>query len=621
MDPRAHAPADAAAGTATVTTVTALPRPDAAEARTVARRRALVLALNAATCLALVTALAMLLAGGGLSWAEGLMLAGFVITLPWLSIGFWNAVIGFAILAGSRDPALAVAPGLAGVRSAAPVTLRTAVAMTLRNEDPARAIARLRTVQESLDATPDGAAFDFHVLSDTSDPAIAAAEERLVEDWRRDLGRPGRLHYRRRTDNTGFKAGNLHEFAERCGEAYDLFVPLDADSVMSGPAIVRLVRAMQANPRLGILQGLVVGMPSRSLFARVFQFGMRHGMRSYTTGSAWWQGDCGPFWGHNAAVRMRPFRDHCRLPVLPGRPPLGGHILSHDQVEAVLMRRAGWEVRVLAEEDESFEENPPALPGFIGRDLRWCQGNMQYWRLLALPGLKPLSRVQLALAIIMYLGAPGWMLFIAAGTAQIFVDAGRAPVDLAGGVALFATVILMSLTPKIMGVLDVLVHRARRRAYGGARRLAVSAGLELLASSLLAPAVSLAETRFMAGLPFGRTVTWSGQARDGRRLGWAEALGGLWLQLLAGLCLLAAVGIEMPSLLPWVTPVLAAFLLAVPFAVLTAAPGAGRLSVRLGLFDSPEDRDPPPVLRLLAAVEARMAAAAEARRCPSGRVA
>ena len=163
-------------------------------------------------------------------------------------------------------------------------------------------------------------------------------------------------------------------------------LPLDADSLMAGEAVLRLVRIMQAHPRLGILQSLVVGAPAASAFARIFQFGMRHGMRAYTMGSAWWIGDCGPFWGHNAVVRIAPFREHCGLPILPGGPPLGGHVLSHDQVEAALMRRAGYEVRVLPEERGSWEENPPTIFEFSARDLRWCQGNMQYWRLLGTAG-------------------------------------------------------------------------------------------------------------------------------------------------------------------------------------------------------------------------------------------
>ena len=190
-------------------------------------------------------------------------------------------------------------------------------------------------------------------------------------------------------------------------------LPLDADSLMSGDQIVRLTRMMQAHPKIGILQSLVVGMPSSSAFARIFQFGMRHGMRSYTMGQAWWVGDCGPFWGHNALVRIKPFHEQCDLPMLPGKPPLGGHVLRHDQVEATLMRRAGYEVRVLPEERGSWEENPPTMLEFARRDVRWCQGNMQYLKLLDLPGLYPMSRFQLVWAILMFIGIPAWTLMIA----------------------------------------------------------------------------------------------------------------------------------------------------------------------------------------------------------------
>ena len=202
------------------------------------------------------------------------------------------------------------------------------------------------------------------------------------------------MTYRRRANNTGFKAGNIRDFCERWGAQHELAVTLDADSFMTPEAMLRLVRIMQANPQLGILQSLVVGLPSTSAFARLFQFGMRLGMRSYTTGATWWQGDCGPYWGHNAVFRIAPFFEHCHLPPLPADAMFGGEVLSHDQIEAVLMRRAGYEVRVMPVEDNSWEENPPTLVEFLRRDLRWCQGNMQYWYFLGLARIEirqPLS--------------------------------------------------------------------------------------------------------------------------------------------------------------------------------------------------------------------------------------
>jgi len=569
------------------------------------RRRIVVFALNLATVVGLVALMALILASGGWTWAEPPMLIGFAITLPWLSIGFWNALIGLTIRFAVRDPAGYLTPA---VRRAGPdyaVVYRTAIAMAVRHEDAAEVVRRLAAMQADLLALGVGDRFDIHLLSDSSSPEAAAAEEAEIAAWRARSALPDRIFYRRRTDNSGFKAGNLREFVERCGQDYDLFIPLDADSYLSGRAILRLVRTMQASPEIGILQGLVVGMPAKTFFARAFQFGMRHGMRSYTAGSAWWHGDCGPFWGHNAAIRMAAFRDHCRLPLLPGRPPLGGHILSHDQVEAALMRAAGYEVRVICQEDESWEENPPSLPDFIKRDLRWCQGNMQYWRLLGLPGLKPTSRVQLALAILMYLGAPGWMLFISMGALHAWLLQGDAvsgpPFPLALGLLLFFVVMAMALMPKIVGVIDVLASRSRRRRYGGGLRVLAGAGGEFLFSTLLTPVVAVAQTRFLAGLLVGKRVAWEAQRRAGFGLSLGEACRGLWLQTLLGVALLASLIYTAPAVLPWASPLLVAFMGSTLFAVLTAASLPSRLSCRLGYWDIPEDRKVAPALAALAA--------------------
>jgi len=317
------------------------------DAAVLVRRRLLVLVLNLATLASLLAGLAHVLGAGGWTFVDVVIFVAFLFGAPWTVLGFWNAAIGLWLLHGGGGGIREVAPFAAAGGRETPLSLRTAVLMTLRNEDPARAFRRLKVVKQSLDATGQGAWFDYFVLSDTNDPTVAAAEAALAEGWAHEIGEPARVTYRRRTDNAGFKAGNLRDFCERWGDRYELMLPLDADSVMAGETILGLARMMQAYPKLGILQSLVVGMPSRSAFARIFQFGMRQGMRPYTMGSAWWGGDCGPFWGHNALVRIAPFREHCHLPVLPGGPPLGGAVMSHDQVEAVLMRRAGYEVRVL----------------------------------------------------------------------------------------------------------------------------------------------------------------------------------------------------------------------------------------------------------------------------------
>ncbi|MEO0392099.1 MAG: glucans biosynthesis glucosyltransferase MdoH [Pseudomonadota bacterium] len=569
------------------------------------RRRSLFVTVNLLTVMSLLLVMVELLRYGGWHWTDTLLLISYGITLPWLSIGFWNAVIGFTLAAFSRDPIAQVAPCLQ-IDENRPVTSHTAIVMTVRNEDPSRWLTRLRAVQESIAHLPHPHLYDFHVLSDTDQPAIAAQEARLVEEWRRQLPDGVQLFYRHRETNTGYKAGNVMEFCARCREDYEYFIPLDADSLMSGAAIQRLVQRMEANPQIGILQSLAVGMPSDSGFARVFQFGMRHGMRSFTLGSAWWQGDCGPFWGHNAVVRMKPFADHCHLPHLGGAPPLGGHILSHDQVEAVLMRRAGYEVRVWPMADESFEENPPSLPDFVKRQLRWCQGNMQYFPLLSMPGLKTVSRVQLALAILMFTGAPAWMFFILTGAVQTMLGhfdllgpahmmAGAFPTHL--GVGLFVTVLTLSLAPKLMGVASILCSAEQRQRYGGGLIITINALIEFVVSALTAPVVAFCEALFMAGLPFGRQIKWDVQRRDGRAVSWLEATRAYLPQTLFGAALAVVFMAFNPSILPWAAPLLLGFTLAIPLTVMTASSWFGQFCVRTGLFAIPEDRDMPAILR------------------------
>jgi len=334
-------------------------------------RRLAFAVLISLTVIAMCTLMVATLSRGGFDFLDGILTACFLATLPWTVIGFWNAVIGLLILRLSADPVRSVCPVVIDPADDEAITARTALLMCVRNESAEAVSRNLRVMMEGLAAAGVSQRFHIHILSDSTWGEVIAAEEeafgQLKDRW---LGVMP-ITYRRREDNAGFKAGNIRDICERWGGNHDYALVLDADSLMSTKAILRMVRTMQTNPRLGILQSLIVGMPTTSPFARFFQFGMRLGMRSYTLGSAWWQGDCGPYWGHNALIRLKPFTEHCHLPKLPGRPPLGGWILSHDQVEAALMRRAGYEVRVLPDEEGSWEENPPTLLEFIRRDLRF----------------------------------------------------------------------------------------------------------------------------------------------------------------------------------------------------------------------------------------------------------
>lgn len=569
--------------------VTTRARPEAAR---LALRRWLVLVLNAATILALVAAMLLLMRPNGIVALEWAMLVPYALTLPWLSIGFWNALIGLVLTRWSPEPAATVTPALARIGGAEPISGRTAIVMPIRNETADAALARLRAVAHGLAATPWAAQFDYHVLSDTDRPDIAAREAAVINEWM--AAAPGtRIFYRRRSRNGGYKAGNIAEFLDRCHARYEFFLPLDADSSMGAAAILRLVRVMQASPEIGMLQGLVVGTPSDCFFTRAFQWGMRHGMRAYTLGSAFWQGDCGPSWGHNMLIRTAPFHRHCRLAPLPGRGPLSGDILSHDQVEAVLMRRAGFEVRVLAAEDESYEDNPPSLPDFIIRELRWCNGNMQYLRLLTLPGLLPLSRVQLLLAILMYLSPVAWFAFLFLGAGLAGQSGQFAGVPASWGIAFFATVMAMNLMPKIMGLGQILCDREEAARYGGRIRVLQGGMIEIAVSLLTAPVVAFAVSVGVVRLMLGRRAVWEAQRRVRRgMLRWGEAARALWPQTLAGTILSLYLLLTAPWALWFAAPVFVPLALAIPVAVVTTWPPLGVWCRRRGLLAIPEERLP-----------------------------
>lgn len=570
-----------------------------------ARRRLVVATLNLVTYVGLLAWLTSILGNQGWSAIDVLIFICFAIAAPWSVVGIWNALIGLWLLHGRRDPRRIVAPFAYAGDMETPIVARTAILMTLRNEDPARAFARLETTILSLAATGHDAKFSYFILSDTNDAIVALQEERRFADLkRRHPHMAERLFYRRRTSNEGFKAGNVRDFCERWGRDFEFMLPLDADSVMSGKTICRMVRMGQAFPKLGILQSLVVGAPTKSGFARIFQFGMRHGMRPYTMGSAWWAGDCGPFWGHNALVRIAPFRDHCHLPLIPGKPPLGGQILSHDQVEAVLMRRAGFECRVLPEETGSYEDNPPTLLEFTRRDLRWCQGNMQYWALIGMKGIEPMSRFQLVWAILMFIGIPASTLLIGLAVLKPFDGESLILFPADSALGLYAAFLGMYLAPKLAGFLDIALSPGGLARYGGPLRFAGGVIGELFFSFLLGAATTLRTSLFMIGLLFGRSVIWSGQARDAHALSWSSAIAGLWPQMIFGLFLYALAALHAPSLIFWSAPLTLGYLLAVPFAVLTSRESFGHFLEKTGLCAIPEDLAAPPVLTMLETIAA-----------------
>ncbi len=560
-----------------------------------ARRRLFVATASVVVYVALLLWLAAILGAGGWTALRLAILIAFAIAAPWSVLGVCNAAIGFWLLHFCSDGLAAVAPFAFPAMSDAPLQNRTALLLTIRNEDPSRAFRRLRAMRESLEATGFGEHFDYFVLSDTTDAQIASKEEAELALWRdKDAALRHRLHYRRRIINEGYKAGNIRDFLERWGDAFEFMIPLDADSLIDGSTIVGLVRIGEAHERIGIVQTLVVGAPSASAFARIFQFGMRHGMRAYTMGATWWAGDCGPFWGHNALMRIAPFAHHCVLPKLEG----DRHILSHDQIEAALMRRAGFEVRVLPVECGSYEENPPTLIDFVRRDLRWCQGNMQYFGLLGLPDLAPVSRFQLVWAISMFIGAPAsTAIIVLAALLPTVEDVSSFPTT--SMAALYLTFLGMHLAPKLAGLTDVALTPGGIARYGGAARFWLGATIEIVASFVIGAVTSFSETMFLTGLLLGRTIGWPEQARDAHGLSLRETASAFWPHLAFGAAIFAFAGTVAPSLALWSTPLTLGFVVAIPFALATAAPALGAVFRRAGLCAAPEELAEPEIFRRL----------------------
>jgi membrane glycosyltransferase len=572
-------------------------------------RRILFFTLVGLSIAGLVWLLVFALSANGLSLGDILLAALFAVTLPWTVIGFWNATIGLLIMRFARDPVAAVTPAAGRVSGHEPILSSTAILVCIRNEPPERVIRHIVPMIEGLVASGAGQQFHLYVLSDTNDLALAAIESRhfseLTSAWRGRLS----ITYRRRELNTGFKAGNIRDFCDRWGELHDYALVLDADSMMTAEAMLRMVRIMQANPQLGILQSLVIGMPSTSAFARIFQFGMRLGMRSYTIGSAWWQGDCGPYWGHNAILRLAPFMMHCHLPVLGKDALFGGHVLSHDQVEAVLMRRAGYEVRVLPEEGESFEQNPPTLMEFIGRDLRWCQGNMQYWHFLVIPGLKAISRYQLAFALLMFLGSPAWIgLLVFGSMAVALADPSGTFIRPGAGLVLFGLVLVTWFAPKIATVIDILTRPVLRQSFGGGFRFVAGVATETIFFLLLLPIMWFSHTLFLVRLLTGRSIGWGVQARDDHQVPWSLAARQLWPHTMFGALAVGLLALTAPAAIPYALFVAGGPLLSIPIAVFTASPSLGRVLVKIGLGRLPEETAPPRELAALALPAIELAA-------------
>lgn len=540
---------------------------------------------------------------GGVTVLKLALLFLFVANFSWIALAFTSGVVGFLWSLFAR-----------GARSAPPQPLstRTAVVMPIYNEAPSRVFGALQAMWEDVEATGLGAHFDWFFLSDTTDPDIWIAEERALLALRRRLGANARVYYRHRQKNTGRKAGNIADFVSRWGGAYPQMVVLDADSLMTGAAIVTLAQTMERDPDAGIIQTLPLIINRNTLFARVQQFAARIYGPVIAAGLSAWMGRDGNYWGHNAIIRTAAFAAHCGLPDLRGRPPFGGHILSHDFVEAALMRRAGYGVYMLPALQGSYEESPPSLLDVSARDRRWAQGNLQHARLLPTKGLHWASRQHFLTGIFGYLASPLWLMQLLVGILIVLQAAYIRPeyftneftlfptwprFDAERSLALFALTMSILLAPKVLGLLLALFQKETRRAAGGAVALVVSALLEIMMSALLAPIMMLVQTGHVVHILFGFDTGWNPQRRDDGSIPIKDILRKHRSHMMLGGVTLVAGLLISPSLVAWMSPTIAGLILAAPISWASGMLSFGLALRRVGLLRTPEETTPPPIAR------------------------
>jgi len=519
------------------------------------------------------------------------------------------AISGFWLVWGSAAAVLGVfrlEPRAAP--SAPPLSSRTAILVPIYNEDPIATFSRIAAMNRSLIAEGLAEHFHFAVLSDSQAMECAAQEavwfERLLQEPQSD----GRIFYRRRERNIGRKAGNIEDFVAHSGAAYDYALILDADSLMEGSTIVAMVRRMEADQELGLLQTVPRIVNARTVFGRSIQFAAAYLSPTFARGAALMQGREGPYWGHNAIVRMRAFAASCGLPELSGAPPFGGHILSHDYVEAALLSRAGWKVEVDPWLQGSYEEGPENLIEYAKRDRRWCQGNLQHGRLLAAPGLKAWSRFTFVQGIMAYLASPLWLaLLIISIVAGVLPEQ---PPVLAGlgvplvevwalGIAVAAILVLPKMLILVRGAID-----GENRRFGGTPLALLSVLGEIALSTILAPTMLLLQSRAVAQVLLGLDGGWPPTGRGQNWVGIGDAFrASWWIVALATLALGCTLAFA-PSVAVWVAPAMLPAMAAPLLISATSRPSGRHLPLP---FRTETEIAPPPVLVEQRAIQAAWA--------------
>lgn len=543
----------------------------------------------------------------------------WLAVLLWLLLGLFTLCFGWIALSASAAVAgLFAGQGTQRAEPDAPLRGRTVLLMPIYNEDAASACAGLAAMGESLANLGVQEAFEIFVLSDTDKPDVLAAEATAVQCLRDHLNEVMPVWYRHRAHNSERKAGNIRDFIHQWGNGYDYMVVLDADSLIDGDTLASLVREMDADPSTGLLQTLPRQYGGETLFARLQQFaGAAYGS-VFARGLCAWQGDAGNYWGHNAIIRIQAFAESAGLPSLPGPRPFGGEIRSHDFVEAALMRRAGWSVRMLPELAGSWEECPPTLMDAAIRDRRWAQGNIQHLAVVKARGLHWPNRAHMLMGVMNYLTSLLWLGMVAVGlilSTYIALQPTETPTialpifDSERMFGIFIATVVLLLLPKLLGLVGALLSQQRRGGVGRLRLL-LSALVELVFSVLHAPVFMLIHSQHLWGIARGRDSGWSTQQRQSRGVRWPLLMDQHWLHTVLGLLVLALLVWLSTDLVYWMLPMVVGLLLAVPLAALSGSDFIGRQAKAWGLLATSEDITQPDIMKqrqaFLATVRAAM---------------
>jgi membrane glycosyltransferase len=577
-----------------------------------ATRRRIILALLVSVQTAIASwSLARTFPTTDLSGLEIIIVANFAILFSWISFSFLTTVAGFWTL--WRNSSTIKLAAAAGEDAQPPLRSRTAVVMPICNEEVSRCFAGIAAIYQSCGDTGALDKFDFFVLSDTGDAARQLEEEHAWEQTCRALNGFGKIYYRHRRNNIKRKSGNIADFLRRWSKRYDYMIVLDADSLMSGELIVRLARMMDHSPEVGIIQTAPTIVNRESLFARVQQFASRVYGPLFSASLHFWQLGESYYWGHNAIIRIAPFVEHCGLARLPGEPPLGGEILSHDFVEAALMGRAGWEVWLAHDLVGSYEESPPNILDELKRDRRWCQGNLQHLRLLFGEGIRFGHRAIMAMGIMAYVSALLWATFLLLSSAEVIVQSVTPTIYFSHqpslfpnwpiwhpelALALLTTTGILLVLPKFLSFALFLKNR-QTADFGGTLRLTVGILLEIAYSTLMAPLRMWFHSKFVLLTLLGRQIKWSAQRRNDSETSWSDAVRRHGFSTFFALAWMSAALYWNAALAWWLAPVSAALILAIPLSVYSSRVSWGRAMQRWRICSIPEENAPPPVVQCL----------------------